>query len=119
MYVKHIYIFFAYLAIRKLIYYKQYFNLIIKALRFVFITNALLAIAGLVFDIELLYRRGIKLPADSKKLRQLQIGIQQLTSTDFKVKLGSIVSPEYREYYNNSKFEFLEKVLEQQLSSIK
>ena len=72
-----------------------------------------------VFDIEFLYRRGINLPADSKKLRQLQIGIQQLTSTDFKVKLGSIVSPEYREYYNNSKFEFLEKVLEQQLSSIK
>ena len=72
-----------------------------------------------VFDIEFLYRRGINLPADSKKLRQLQIGIQQLTSTDFKVKLGSIVSPEFREYYNNSKFEFLEKVLEQQLSSIK
>jgi len=72
-----------------------------------------------VFDIEFLYRRGIKLPADSKKLRQLQIGIQQLTSTDFKVKLGSIVSPEFREYYNNSKFEFLEKVLGQQLSSIK
>ena len=72
-----------------------------------------------VFDIEFLYRRGIKLPADNKKMKQIQYGIQQLTSTYFKVKLGSIISPKLRKYYNNSKFDFLEHVLEQKISRMK
>ena len=71
-----------------------------------------------IFDIEFLYRRGIKLPEDSKILKQMQVGIQKLTIADYKVKLGSIISPEFREYYNISKFEFLEQVLKEQLSSI-
>ena len=38
-------------------------------------------------------------------------------TADYKVKLGSIISPEFREYYSKSKFDFLEQVLEKQLSS--
>ena len=39
-------------------------------------------------------------------------------TADYKVKLGSIISPEFREYYSKSKFDFLEQVLEPQLSGI-
>ena len=39
-------------------------------------------------------------------------------TADYKVKLGSIISPEFREYYSESKFDFLEQVLEQKISSI-
>mgnify|MGYP001318495086 CR=1 FL=1 len=39
-------------------------------------------------------------------------------TADYKVKMDSIISPEFREYYSKSKFDFLEQVLEKQLSSI-
>ena len=47
------------------------------------------------------------------------VGFVTFVTADYKVKLGSIISPEFREYYSESKFEFLDQVLEEELSSIK
>jgi hypothetical protein len=80
--IKHIYVFIAYLALRQLIYYENYFNLVIKALRFVFISNAVLAIIGLLFNIELLrtyskYRFGFNgfIPAQNEATMFFMLGL--------------------------------------------
>jgi len=64
------------------------------------------------FDIEFLLRRGVKLPPFTKvKLRQFQKKIRLFKDNDFKVKLGSIVDSDAREYYNANRFSFLDKNL--------
>lgn len=64
------------------------------------------------FDIEFLLRRGIDLPADigtdSDKLLQK---IDSFKDRDFKVKLGSILETEFREYYVTNRFSYLEEKL--------
>lgn len=66
------------------------------------------------FDIEFLLRKGISLPrlgAVQKKKIRSKIG--QLKDLDFKVKLGSILEKEAREYYAERKFSFLKEKLEE------
>ena len=52
------------------------------------------------------------------KINKIPYNYNYLVTADYKVKLGSIISPEFREYYSKSKFDFLEQVLEKQLSRI-
>ena len=69
------------------------------------------------FDIEFLLRRGIELPSeDRKKLITFQKELTQLKVVDFKVKLGSIVGKEIREYYVSNRFSYLQGKLSTLLS---
>jgi len=64
------------------------------------------------FDIEFLLRKGISLPEmSSARLRKFREKIDRLTETDFKVKLGSILDNDVREYYATRKFEYLKEKL--------
>jgi len=60
------------------------------------------------FDIEFLLRRGIELPADILKNADMLLKkIEGFKDRDFKVKLGSILDAEFREYYVSSRFSYL------------
>jgi hypothetical protein len=64
------------------------------------------------FDIEFLIRRGIDLPLHSdREVADLKNRITGLKDTDFRVKLGSILEKDFRSYYNENKFSFLEEKL--------
>jgi len=60
------------------------------------------------FDIEFMVRRGVKVPF---KEEALQAKIGKLKERDFKVKLGSILEDEIREYYVTNRFRFLQEKL--------
>ena len=69
------------------------------------------------FDIEFLIRRGVKLPAESEiDIRALQEKINGFKDVDFKVKLGSILESDFREYYVDNRFRFLEGKLAAMIS---
>jgi predicted nucleotidyltransferase component of viral defense system len=69
------------------------------------------------FDIEFLIRRGVELPAQQEKqLIELQKKITLLGNKDFKVKLGSIVERDMRDYYITNRFSYLEEKLASMLS---
>jgi hypothetical protein len=64
------------------------------------------------FDIEFLLRRGVGLPDFNKKqLNQFQKKLAGLKERDFKVKLGSILENDIREYYFTHRFSYLEEKL--------
>ncbi len=64
------------------------------------------------FDIEFLLRKGIELPVELEgKLKELQRRLPRLGDADFKVKLGSILDSDIREYYISNRFSYLEEKL--------
>lgn len=71
------------------------------------------------FDIEFLLRRGIELPAgigkETEKLLKILDGFKV---RDFKVKLGSILEAEVREYYVTQRFSYLKERLSSVISNI-
>jgi len=69
------------------------------------------------FDIEFLLRRGIDLPrlSDNQSI-DLQRKLARFKERDFKVKLGSILEGDIREYYVVNGFRFLEERLASTLS---
>jgi len=70
------------------------------------------------FDIEFLLRRGIALPANiddvAVEFRHKLFGFKEM---DFKVKLGSIVESDTRDYYATNRFSYLEEKLTALLSN--
>jgi hypothetical protein len=70
------------------------------------------------FDIEFLLRRGIALPASigdvAVEFRNKILGFKEI---DFRVKLGSIVESDTREYYATNRFSYLEQKLTSLLSN--
>lgn len=61
------------------------------------------------FDIEFLIRRGVDLPVGSERqVAELQKKIARFRDIDFRVKLGSIVGKDIRDYYVENRFSFLE-----------
>ena len=61
------------------------------------------------FDIEFLVRRGVNLIVRSEGgITELQKKIARFRDIDFKVKLGSIVGKDIRDYYVENRFSFLE-----------
>jgi len=70
------------------------------------------------FDIEFLLRRGIAFPANigdvAVEFRNKLLGFKEI---DFKVKLGSIVESDTREYYATNRFSYLEEKLTSMLSN--
>ena len=64
------------------------------------------------FDIEFMVRRGVKVPLmKGKESMALQRKITDLKEKDFRVKLGSILEDEIREYYVKNRFRFLQDKL--------
>jgi len=64
------------------------------------------------FDIEFLLRRGASLPELTERDKiKLNKKISNFKDSDFKVKLGSLLDSDTRDYYNQNKFRFLESFL--------
>jgi hypothetical protein len=64
------------------------------------------------FDIEFMVRRGIEIPIkEEKESIAFRKKITDLKENDFKVKLGSILEEDIREYYMTQRFRFLEDTL--------
>ncbi|MBW1860389.1 MAG: nucleotidyl transferase AbiEii/AbiGii toxin family protein [Deltaproteobacteria bacterium] len=64
------------------------------------------------FDIEFMLRRGVTIPLkDEGQSIALQKKLARLKDTDFKVKLGSIIEDDTREYYTTHRFGFLQEKL--------
>jgi len=64
------------------------------------------------FDIEFLIRRGVNLPVGSdREVAELQKRIRRFKDLDYRVKLGSILEKDIRDYYVENRFSFLEEKL--------
>jgi predicted nucleotidyltransferase component of viral defense system len=64
------------------------------------------------FDIEFLLRRGVELPFQAKgQIIDFQKRLARLSDTDFRVKLGSILESDIRDYYVTHRFSYLEEKL--------
>ena len=64
------------------------------------------------FDIEFMLRRGVEISfLDKEKTIALQKKLGQLKDNDFKVKLGSILEDDIRDYYVTNRFRFLQEKL--------
>ena len=64
------------------------------------------------FDIEFMLRRGVEIPVrDEGQSIAFQIKLARLKDRDFKVKLGSILEDDIREYYVTHRFHFLQERL--------
>jgi hypothetical protein len=69
------------------------------------------------FDIEFLLRRGIGLPdLPDNKLLAFRKKLAEFKDRDFRVKLGSILESDIRDYYATQRFRYLEEKLESMLS---
>jgi hypothetical protein len=69
------------------------------------------------FDIEFLVRRGVGLPVSAyREVTELQKKITRFKDTDFRVKLGSILGNDIRDYYIENRFSFLEEKLAAMIS---
>lgn len=64
-----------------------------------------------VYDIEFLFKRGVKIEADADSLNKLLKGIGKFTPADYGVKLGSLLEPDKRAYYRESNFKILKRHL--------
>jgi len=64
-----------------------------------------------VYDIEFLFKKGIKPNIDKNTAEKIIKGINSLTKNDYKIKLGSILEPERRKYYNDANFRVLKSYL--------
>ncbi len=64
------------------------------------------------FDIEFLLRRGVELPFRfNRQCREMIKKVSSFKESDFKVKLGSILESDIREYYVSNRFSYLEEKL--------
>jgi hypothetical protein len=64
------------------------------------------------YDIEFLLRKGIELPTmDTAQLDRFRKNLDSFNDLDFKVKLGSILESDIRDYYVEHKFEYLREKL--------
>jgi len=68
-----------------------------------------------IFDIEFLYKKGIELKESPEKLIKILDGIQLFKKNDYKVKLGSLLEKEQREYYINENFKILKAAINEKL----
>ena len=70
------------------------------------------------FDIEFLLRRGVDMPVKSgREWIEFQKKLASFKDGDFKVKLGSILERDIRDYYVEHRFGFLEEILATMISN--
>ena len=63
------------------------------------------------FDLEFLVRKGIEPDLDDTEKQAVVTRLKGFKKRDFDVKLGSILTPELRDYYRVNRFAFLEEKL--------
>lgn len=63
------------------------------------------------YDMEFLMRKGVALPADERTARTLLAVVEAFTEMDYKVKLGSLLSPDVRQHFMSYRFERLKENL--------
>jgi predicted nucleotidyltransferase component of viral defense system len=64
------------------------------------------------FDIEFMIRRGVEMSFnDKRQLTAFQKMLSRLKDRDFRVKLGSILDDDIREYYVTNRFRYLQEKL--------
>ena len=63
------------------------------------------------FDIEFLLKKGVPLEASRQDLLKIKKGLDDLTSRDYSVKLGSLLEEKDRDYYNKSNFQILRSAI--------
>ncbi len=63
------------------------------------------------FDLEFLARKGIVKDFNEKEKDGILSRLESFNESEFKVKLGSILMPELRDYYRQNRFRFLEEWL--------
>ncbi|NOX38326.1 MAG: nucleotidyl transferase AbiEii/AbiGii toxin family protein [Calditrichaeota bacterium] len=67
------------------------------------------------FDIEFILRRGVALPPlEPEVVDKLLARLRGFSPQDFRVTLGSVLQPEWREYYQTNGFQFLMEKLNAQ-----
>jgi len=59
------------------------------------------------FDLEFLLRRGIKLDASSKELKEMAKLVKKFKTKDYRVTLGSLLEFKDRKYYKEANFRYL------------
>ena len=69
-----------------------------------------------VFDIEFLFKKGLKLTDDRNTLIQILEVLDSLTKQDYTVKLGSILEAGQRQYYIQENFKILRMAIKEKLS---
>ncbi len=60
-----------------------------------------------VYDIEFLIKKGIDIETSPEKLNALLKGIENFTKQDYMIKLGSLLEPTQRKYYQSENFKIL------------
>ncbi len=63
------------------------------------------------FDIEFLLKKGISLEASREDLLKIKKGLDDLTSRDYSVKLGSLLEEKDRDYYKKNNFQVLRRAI--------
>ena len=66
-----------------------------------------------IFDIEFLYKKGIKIKATHQELKKILKGIEALTKKDYSVKLGSLVEQKQKQYYKDKNFILLKNNIQE------
>lgn len=69
------------------------------------------------FDIEFLYRRGIGLNGDSKKLKKVLKVIDSFSRKDYSVKLASLLEDKERKYYLEDNFKILKLAIKSMIGN--
>ena len=71
---------------------------------------------GDAFDIEFIIRKGIELPdIDTDKQKLIIKNIDSFKNNEYKVKLGSIIPTEKRNYYIENRFNYLKEKLQERI----
>ncbi|MDD5132397.1 MAG: nucleotidyl transferase AbiEii/AbiGii toxin family protein [bacterium] len=68
-----------------------------------------------VYDLEFLFKKGVVVTAPAEELKALVKGIEELQRNDYAVKLGSLLEPGQRKYYQEKNFTILIRYIKDQL----
>lgn len=66
-----------------------------------------------VYDMEFLVKRGVSPVSDIDLLHQTLSGIENFAGRDYAVKLGSVLAPEERKYYQEQNFRILKAAIQE------
>ncbi len=64
-----------------------------------------------IYDIEFMLKKGVKPQIDKNRALLIEKKIEKFMKNDYKVKLGSLLNAEKREYYNKANFRILRDYL--------
>lgn len=70
-----------------------------------------------VYDLEFLLKKGVAVTAPAEELKALIKGIEELQRNDYAVKLGSLLEPGQRKYYQEKNFTILTRHIQDQLTT--